>query len=73
MQLATGTIVEGKVVLDGASLPEGTIVTILAKDSGAVVRLSPQLQAELEEAIAEADLAEGIAADDLLAQLKQYG
>jgi hypothetical protein len=51
MQVATGTIVEGKVVLEGVSLPEGTVVTVFAKDSEATVRLPPVLQAELEEAL----------------------
>lgn len=33
MQVVTGTVVGGKVILEGASLPEGTVVTILAKES----------------------------------------
>ena len=31
-QVVTGTVVGGKVVLDGVSLPEGTVVTVLAKE-----------------------------------------
>jgi hypothetical protein len=31
MQLATGTVVDGKVVVEGESLPEGTRVTILLR------------------------------------------
>ena len=33
MQLATGTVVGGKVVVDGDPLPEGAIVTILAREA----------------------------------------
>lgn len=73
MQVVTGTVVEGKVVLDGASLPEGAVVTVFAKDSEATVRLPPHLQVELEEALAEADVDEGISADELFEQLKKYG
>jgi hypothetical protein len=73
MQVVTGTVVEGKVVLDGARLPEGTIVTVVAQEAGQPVRLPPHLQAELEEAIGQADLEEGISAEELFAQLKQYG
>lgn len=73
MQVATGTVVGGKIVLDGASLPEGTVVTVLANDSEVRVRLSASLQAELEEAIDEADRVEGISADELLERLKKYG
>ena len=72
MQVATGTVVQGKVVLEGVSLPEGTIVTILAKGSEATVRLPPNLQAELEEAIEEADREEGVSGDELLEKLRKY-
>ena len=73
MQVATGTIVEGKVVLEGVSLPEGTVVTVFAKDSEATVRLPPALQAELEEALEEADHEEGISRDELFRKLQKYG
>ena len=72
MQVVTGTVVGGKVILEGASLPDGTVVTILAKDSEAMVRLPPALQAELEEALNEADREEGISGDDLLEKLRKY-
>ena len=73
MQVATGTVVEGKVILEGVSLPEGTVVTVFAKDSEARVRLSPALQAELEEALEDADREEGISGDALLEKLQKYG
>jgi len=73
MQVATGTIVEGKIVLAGVSLPEGTVVTVFAKDSEATVRLPPALQAELEEALEEADHEEGISGDELFRKLQKYG
>ena len=72
MQVVTGTVVEGKIVLEGAFLPEGTVVTVYAQEPGSVVRLPPHLQAELEEAIDEADRADGIPAEELFAQLKKY-
>lgn len=72
MQVVTGTVIEGKVVLEGASLPEGTVVTVLAKDSEAAVCLPPALQAELEEALEEADREEGIPWDDLARKLQKY-
>ncbi len=69
MQVVTGTVVEGKVVLDGASLPEGTVVTVVAQQP---VRLPPHLQAELEEAIDDADREAGVSAEELFAQLQKY-
>lgn len=73
MQVVTGTVVEGKVVLEGVSLPEGTVVTIFAKGSEVTVHLPPALQAELEEALQEADREEGISGDELLEKLQKYG
>lgn len=37
------------------------------------VRLPPPLQAELEQALEEADREEGISGDELLEKLKKYG
>jgi len=73
MQVVTGTVIEGKVVLEGVLLPEGTLVTVLARDSESSVRLPPALQAELEEALDEADREEGISGDELLEQLRKCG
>ena len=33
MQVVTGSVVRGKVILEGASLPEGTVVVDLTKES----------------------------------------
>jgi hypothetical protein len=53
MQLATGTVISGKV--------EET------------VRLSVAEEAELLEALAEADLEEGISAEKLFSRLQRFG
>ena len=73
MQVATGKVIDGKVVVDGIVLPEGTVVTIFAKDAEAIVHLSPSLQCELEEALDEADREEGVSAKTLLDRLSKYG
>jgi hypothetical protein len=73
MQVVTGTVIEGKVVLEGVTLPEGTLVTIVTQGPEKTVRLSPALQAELEDALEEADREEGICADELLQSLSKYG
>ena len=73
MHVATGKVIDGKVVVDGVVLPEGTVVTIFAKDAEAVVRLSPALQSELEEALDEADREGGVSAEAMLESLRKYG
>lgn len=73
MKVATGTIVGGKVVLEGAAFPEGTIVAVIARGDEATVTLAPALQAELEAAIEEAEGETGEAAELFLARLKRFG
>ena len=72
MQLATGTVVNGKVVVEGLGLPEGTTVTILTRDDEPVVKLSPEAEAELLEALDEADVEEGASAEELFARLQRF-
>jgi hypothetical protein len=72
MQLATGTVVNGKVVVEGLDLPEGTTVTILTRDDAPAVKLSPEDEAELLLALDEADAEEGISAEELFARLQRF-
>ena len=55
MQVVSGTVLDGKVVVDDLSLPNGTEVTILARGDEAVIKLSPDEEAELLAALDEAD------------------
>ena len=71
MKLATGTVVDGKVVLEGQPFPEGMVVTVLARESQDTFELPPDLEAELIESLAEADRGETITADELLRRLRQ--
>ena len=73
MQVAPGKVVNGKVEVEGVSLPEGTLVTVFASDAQETVRLSPSDEAELNAALDEADREEGISAEELLARLRKYG
>ncbi len=73
MQIASGTIVDGKVIVEGLSLPEGTVVTVLARGDEIAVRLPVQRESELLRALEEADREEGISADELFARLRRFG
>jgi hypothetical protein len=73
MTVALGRVKDGKVVLEGAALPEGAVVTVLADDDRPAVKLSPELEAELLAAIDEADAEEGGAGPEFLASLKRPG
>ena len=69
MTIYSGKVIDGKVVVKGALLPEGARVMILLPDDEEPFDLSPDMLAELEESIAQADRGEGIPADVVLAEL----
>lgn len=73
MQVASGTVIDGKVVVEGLSLPDGTAVAVLARADEAVVKLSPEEEAELLVALDEADREEGIPAEEFFARLHRFG
>ena len=73
MSIATGTVKDGKVILQGVALPEGAVVTVLTDDDRPPVRLPSELEAELLAAIDAADAEEGGAGPEFLESLKRYG
>lgn len=72
MQLATGTVVDGKIVVEGETLPESTVVTILARESDEAFELPPHLEVESLESIAEAERGDVLSAKELLARLRRH-
>ena len=73
MKVATGTVVDGKVVVDGAVLAEGTTVTVLLREDKEAFELSPEEESELLESIAEIERGEFISGDQLLERLHRFG
>ena len=69
MGITTGTVVERKVLIEGMTLPEGSVVTVITQEPQRGVRLSLEDEAELLEAIAEADRGETISMEELFARL----
>jgi hypothetical protein len=70
MKLATGKVVDGKVVVEGESLPEGSRVTVLAREDDEPFDVSPELAAELDIALAEVARGEAIPLAEALKQLR---
>ena len=62
MKIATGKVVGDKVVVEGVEFEEGASVTVLARDDEGGVTLTPEEEAELLLAIAEADRGETVSA-----------
>ena len=73
MQIASGIIVGGKVVVEGLSLPDGTSVSDFARGEDVAVRLPLQQEAELLDALDEADREEGVSAEELFVRLRRFG
>lgn len=71
MQIVTGTVVAGKVVVEGDPLPEGAIVTVLAREADETFDVPPELDAELAESIAEADRGETVPAREVIENLRR--
>ena len=71
MQLATGTVVDGKVVLEGADFPEGTVVTVLARESVETFDIPPDLEVELQASMDEIERGETITAAELFERLRR--
>lgn len=71
MRIATGKVVDGKVVLNGACLDEGVTVAVLAPEDDETFELSPEEAARIGAAIAEADRGEGVDGDDLLDRISR--
>ena len=69
MQVATGTVVAGRLVVEGLDLPDGETVIVLTQETEEEVHVSPDEEAELLKAVAEADREATISAEELFARL----
>ena len=71
MKVATGRVVEGRVVLEGEPLTEGAVVTVLARDDDDTFDVSPEEERALLEAITQADRGQVISWEELREQLRR--
>ena len=73
MKVATGIVVDGKVVVEGEPLAEGSVVTVVAREDDEGFDVSPEEEAALLAAIAEADRGELVSWKELREQLRRFG
>jgi len=69
MQVATGTVVRGKVVLDGFSLPEGAVVAVVARGADEGFMLTKAQEDELLAAMTEIERGDFVTLEALLGTL----
>jgi hypothetical protein len=71
MKFATGRVIEGKVVLEGEPLGEGTVVTVVVGDDEQTFEVSDEDEEALLAAIAQADRGQVISWEELRTQLRR--
>jgi hypothetical protein len=69
MKIITGTVVSGRIEIDGRPFAEGEKVTILGSDVTEAFTVTPEEKRLLLESIAQADQGEFVDAEQLLAEL----
>jgi hypothetical protein len=73
MQVATGTVVNGKIVLEGVPLTEGEVVAVITRGADERFSLTEAQEDELLTAIAEIERGEFITLEELLQSLPKPG
>ena len=73
MRVATGKVIAGKVVVEGAPLEEGATVTVIAIEDTETFELAPAEEAALLAAIGEADRGDLLDAGEIVADLSRGG
>ena len=73
MQVTTGIVIDGKVVVEGVPLVEGATVAVLSREPEQPFTLTAEDEAELVAAMSEIERGEFVSATALLESLRQYG
>ena len=72
MKVATGTVVDGKVIIEGATLAEGATVTVLLREDQEAFELTAEEEEELLESIGEIERGEFVSGEQLLERLRRF-
>src|SRR3989344_3328052 len=70
MKIATGKVIGGKVVVEGDSFAEGSVVTVVARDDDEPFDVSPEDEKALLAAMVQADRGEVVSWEDLRERLR---
>ena len=73
MQVATGTVVNGKIVLEGVPLVEGARVTVVTRGADESYSLSEAQEVALLASISEIERGDFVTLEELLASLPKHG
>ena len=73
MKIATGTVVDGKVVVEGEALTVGSTVTVVLREDDEAFELTPEEEEDLLESLAEIERGEFVSGEQLLERLRRFG
>jgi hypothetical protein len=73
MKVTTGIVVDGKVVVEGESLAEGSTVTVVLRDNEEAFELTPGKEDELLDSSAQIERGEFVSGEQLLERLRRFG
>lgn len=73
MKVATGKVVQGKIVVTDPAIKDGTDVFIVTRERDDEDTIGAEELAELEAGIAEADRGEMISGEELFRTLRRFG
>jgi hypothetical protein len=73
MKVTTGTVVDGKVVVEGEALAEGSTVTVVVREDDETFDLTADQEAELLASIAAIERGDFITGEELLDRLRRFG
>ena len=69
MRISTGKVVDGKIIVEGESLQEGALVTVVAYDDSETFAVSDDQKQFLIESIAEIHRGDWVSAEEMMEQL----
>ena len=73
MKVATGKVVDGKVVVEGEALTEGSTVTGFLREDEEAFELTPEEEEELLGSIAEIERGDFVSCEQLLERIRRAG
>ena len=71
MKVVTGTVIGGKIIVEGEPLTDGSKVTVLAQEDEEAFELAPEQEAEILEALSEIEQGKGIDGRRFLEELDE--
>jgi hypothetical protein len=73
VKVTTGIVIDGKVVVEGESLAEGSTVTVVLRSDEEAFELTPEEEDELLDSIAQIERGEFVSGEQLLERLRRFG